>query len=127
MGIIIASFKNNSSFENKENLKRTAKMILTKQGASAEATEKILEKTIFSNNVTLNNYNADILRASYQISQNLYLKETLKQIKNTNNKNKKHTLGEIWELKKENNSTEYDGELKDFEVDLTSNNFFIAA
>ena len=127
MGISIASSKNNSNFENRENLKRTAKMILTKQGASAEATEKILEKTIFSNNVTLTNYNADILRASYQISQNLYLRETLKQIKNTNNKNKKHILGEIWELKKENNSTEYDGELKDFEVDLTSNNFFIAA
>ena len=72
MGISIASFKNNSSFENKENLKRTAKMILTKQGASAEATEKILEKTIFSNNVTLNNYNADVCFNSLKVNNNRF-------------------------------------------------------
>ena len=37
-------------FENKENLRNTAKEILNKNGSSKEATEKIIEETIFDNN-----------------------------------------------------------------------------
>ena len=126
MGFSIASSRNNS-FENKENLRRTAQMILNKQGASAETTNEIIEKTIFST-TGFNKSNIDILNASYYISQNASLKDTLKYLNTKSNKKaKKHILGEIWDSKDEKSSLEYEGELKDFEIDLSLNNIFIAA
>ena len=83
MGISIANSKNNN-FENKENLRRTAQMILNKQGASEKTTKEILDKTIFSTG-NLNNSNIDILKASYYVSQNTSLKETLKYLNTKSN------------------------------------------
>ena len=37
----------NSHFENKNELRETAKRILEKKGTSSEATQKILEKSVF--------------------------------------------------------------------------------
>ena len=80
-------------FENKENLRNTAKEILNKNGSSKEATEKIIEETIFDNNKNLNSYlnsQLNIAKASTQINLN----ETLKYLKKNINKKtmKKETI-----------------------------------
>ena len=45
MGINITHTMSNSNFENKNELRETAKRILEKKGTSSEATQKILEKS----------------------------------------------------------------------------------
>ena len=49
MSINITHTMNNSQFENRENLRNAARDILNRQNASAETTQKIMDKTIFNN------------------------------------------------------------------------------
>ena len=49
MTLSIAQTMNNSQFENKENLRNAARNILNRQGASQEATEKLLQNVFGSN------------------------------------------------------------------------------
>lgn len=132
MNINISHTMNNSNFEHKENLKNAAKDILSKQNASQEVMQKIIDQSLFENNVRYNsnyiNSQMSIFKASAQITQNLSLKETLKYLKNqaVNNNKKKHVLGELWNILNES-EIDYNGELIDFEIDTTKNNIFIAA
>lgn len=126
MSINISHTMNNSQFENRENLRNATKNILNRQGASAEATKKILEQAIFSEK----NYNTqfDVLRASSQITLNNSLKETLKYLKQHGSKKtkKEPVLGELWNIiNKEENI--YSGELVDFVIDTSLKNIFEAA
>ena len=126
MSINITHTMNSSQFENRENLRNAAKNILNKQGASAEASKKILEETIFSEK----KYNTqfDILRASSQITLNDSLKETLKYLKNQANKKtkKEPVFGELWNIIN-NEDRSYEGELIDFVIDSSLKNIFAAA
>ena len=71
--------------ENREILKRTAKNILTNSGANPEATQKIIEKTLFEGDRLLReqytNPQLNVLKAATQISINESLKETIKYLK----------------------------------------------
>ena len=71
--------------ENRDILKNTAKNILTNIGATPEATQKIVEKTLFEGDRLLKeqytNPQLSVLKASTQISINDTLKETLKYLK----------------------------------------------
>lgn len=132
MGLNITHTMNNMNFENRESLKNTAREILSKQGASAETSGAIIEKTIF--NTT--NKNGDfyinpqlaILKASSQISLNANLKETLKYIKSQANRKqpKSPVFGELWNSLNENYDNQ-ENELLDFEIDVNAKNIFIAA
>ena len=126
MSINITHTMNNSHFENRENLRNAAKNILNRQGASAEASKKILEETIFSEK----KYNTqfDILRASSQITLNDSLKETLKYLKTQANKKtkKEPVFGELWNIIN-NEDRSYEGELIDFVIDSSLKNIFAAA
>ena len=68
--------------ENREILKNTAKNILANSGATPEATQKIVEKTLFEGDRLLReqytNPQLSVLKASTQISISDTLKETLK-------------------------------------------------
>lgn len=114
------------SFENKDALKNAAREIFKRSNASKETTEKVVEKPIFTNTY---NSQADILRASTQISINNSLKETLRYLKAQGHRKPKKApvLGELWNLanksKEENN--EYN-EIFNIEIDLTQNNIFAA-
>ena len=116
-------------FENKENLRNTAKKILNKQGATPESTQKILEQTIFFNDSTKNTQNT-ILLTSSQITLNNSLRESLNKLKkqNRNNKQKKEPiLGELWASMDENSNIDYSNELFEYEIDSSLKNIFIAA
>lgn len=132
MGINITHTLGSFQFENKENLKNTARDILNKQGASQEASQKIIDKTIFNNSYQLSNIYSPqlaIIKASSQITANSNLKETLKYLKTQANKKttKKHTLGEFWEItQRESEENSYQGELVDFIIDNTIDNIFAA-
>lgn len=132
MTLNITHTMNNMNFENRESLKNTAREILSRQGASSEATKAIVEQTIFN---TVNkggdfyiNPQLAILKASSQISLNSNLNETLKYLKS--HANKKQTripvLGELWNSLKEQNSDEQ-YEVLEFEIDVNAKNIFIAA
>ena len=126
MGLNISQAMNNSHFENKENLRNTAKNILSKQGASAEKAQQIIEQSIFPQQ-KYPNLGMSILSTSTQITLNNSLKETLKYLKNNSKKEvKKHKLGELKNLKTLNNSN-YEGELANYEINYNEGNFFIAA
>lgn len=130
MGLNITHTMNNSQFENRENLRNAARDILNRQNASAETTQKIMDKTIFNNSYQLSNVYSPqlaIIKASSQISANGTLKETLKYLKDHSTKKttKAPVLGELWNLL--NNEVEYEGELIDFVIDETTKNIFIAA
>ena len=132
MSINITHTMNNFNFENRENLRHTAKDILNKQGASQESMQKILDNSLFDskNKYELTSLNPQlaIIKASSQITQNSSLKETLKYLKNkAANKDKKQpVLGELWNRVNEK-PIDYKGELIDFEIDLSVDNIFIAA
>lgn len=117
-------------FENKENLKQSAQNILSKQGASNEVAEKIINQTIF--NATNSGINAQIalIHASKSINTNNNLKETLKYLKSnaTKKSSKLHVFGEIWDdfYNDEDNKNCYNEELFDFVINL-DNNIFAAA
>ena len=130
-GLNITHTMNNMNFENRESLKNTARDILNRQGASAEVTNSILEKAIFSSNKGGDLYinpQLAILKASSQISLNNKLSETLKYIKSRANKKQEKTpvFGEIWNNFVYDNE-EYAGELLEFEIDSNIKNIFIAA
>lgn len=120
---------NNFHFENQDNLRNTAKDILTRQGASREASQNILQKSVFTQPNSEVSYmpHLAIIKASSQISVNNPLKETLKYLKSHANRKvaKEPVLGELWDLfnKEELN---YDGELLDFEIDSSIINIFAA-
>ena len=126
MSINITHTMNSFQFESRENLRNAAKNILNRQGASTEATNKILEQAIFS--AKNSNAQFDILKASSQITLNESLKETIKYLKTKANKKtkKKHIIGELWNIiSKEEIS--YEGELVDFVIDSSLKNIFAAA
>lgn len=132
MGLNITHTMNNMNFENRESLRNTAKEILNKQGASTEATNSILEKTIFNTQNKGGDFYINpqlaILKASSQISLNNNLKETLKYIKSQAHKKqtKQPVFGELWNLFNEE-IEKYEGEMLEFEIDLNAKNIFIAA
>lgn len=133
MGMNITHTMNNFNFENKQNLRNTAKDILNRQGASNNSMKNILNQTIFgsennSSDIFVNPQLA-ILKASNQISANNSLKETLKYLKQQANKKnqKKAILGDIWNNFNENVKEPYQGELLDFEIDNNAHNIFEAA
>lgn len=70
--------------ENSEFLRSAAKNILNRS-ASPEATQRIIEKTLFNSDVQLRelytNPQLSVIKASTQISINNSLKETLKYLK----------------------------------------------
>ena len=128
MGLNIAH-TTSFQFENRENLRNTAKNILSRQGASEEFSQKIIDDAIFSQIKNKVDYNAqlDILKASSQISLNNSLKETLKYLKTKANKKnvKQPVFGELWNtLSKED--TDYQGELINFVIDDSIENIFAA-
>lgn len=127
MGLNITHAMNSFQFENRENLRNTAKNILNKQGASSETTQKVLEQTIFQKEY-LQSPQLNVLRASTQITLSDSLKETLKYLKEQAHKksNKQPVLGELWNIVN-NTEKSYEGELIDFEIDSSVKNIFIAA
>ena len=132
MGLNITQTMTGFQFENKENLRNAAKNILENKGASQEATQKIIEKTIFDNNTQIRdsyiNPQLSIIKASSQITINDSLKETLKYLKNNAHKKitKEPVLGELWNLFSQE-EVEYKGELCDYVIDENATNIFIAA
>lgn len=127
MGLNISQTMNNSQFENRESLRRTAKNILLKQNASNENAQKIIDQLIFLPNARKINTQADILNISSQIAIQNSMKETIKSLKdNFAKKNvKKAQLGELFELL-DLDTGSYAGELVDYEINY-NNNIFIAA
>lgn len=118
-------------FENKENLRNTAKNILNRQGVSAEAENNIMEKAVFDySGESYANAQLAILKASSQISLSSSLKETLKYLKSHPVKRveKEPVLGELWNLL---NSQEDDenslNDIIELEIDYSAENIFAAA
>ena len=132
MGINITHTMDLFQFENKENLRNTAKQILNKSGASNETLQKIVDKTIFDSNTQIkelySNPQLAVIKASSQISMNNTLKETLKYLKSHANKKitKEPVLGELWDKLNNAESDSYKGELLDFQIDNTAVNIFAA-
>lgn len=132
MGINITHTMDLLQFENKENLRNTAKNILNKNGASEEAAQKIVEKTIFDADKQIkelySNPQLAVIKASSQITMNNTLKETLKYLKSHANQKitKEPVLGELWEKLNSANEDNYKGELLDFQIDDTAVNIFAA-
>lgn len=124
MGINI-THTNSFQFENRENLRNTARNILNRKGASPETMQKIIDKTIFDTKAFYNNSGVSA-NIAQQIAINNSLKETLKYLKNNKKPAKKPVLGELYNIvsDKEDN---YQGELSDFEIDNSIKNIFIAA
>lgn len=124
MGINI-THTNSFQFENRENLRNTARNILNSKGASPETMQKIIDKTIFDTKAFYNNSGVSA-NIAQQIAINNSLKETLKYLKNNKKPAKKPVLGELYNIvsDKEDN---YQGELSDFEIDNSIKNIFIAA
>ena len=127
MGLNITHTMNNSQFESRENLRKAAKNILNKQGASSESTQKVLEQTIIQKEA-FQSPQLTVLKASTQITLNESLKETLKYLKNQAHKkySKQPILGELWNIVNSSENS-YEGELIDFEIDSSVKNIFIAA
>ena len=136
MGLNVSMFYS-YQLENRESLRNTAKNILSNSGASTEAAQKIIEKTIFDNDRQINeiytNSQLAVLKASTQISVNGTLKETLKYLKTHAAKKpvKEPVLGELWSIFSANNQSSeqnpYKGELCDFQIDKNAKNIFAAA
>lgn len=127
MGINIT--QTNYSFENRENLRNTAREILNKQNNSNEPAQNILNKTIFGSESSIySNAQLSILKASSQISINGTLKETLKYLKNNPVKktDKRVILGELWDLFTQNENDK-PVEISDWEIDYSAENIFAAA
>lgn len=123
-------------FENKENLKSAAKNILTNSGANTEATQKIIQQTIFEGDRQMKeaylNSQMAILKASTQISVNGTLKETLRYLKSQPKKDvkKEPVFGEIWNIFSANNEASEKNpyeEIYGFEIDKNAKNIFAAA
>lgn len=131
MGINITHTMDSFQFENRENLRNTAKNLLSNKGASKETVQKIVDKTIFDVKYrdSYQNPQLAIIKASTQMSVNNSLKETLKYLKNHAAKRQAKTpvLGELWNIAtKSLEEKPYNGELCDFEVDSSLKNIFAA-
>lgn len=133
MGINITHTTDLFQFENKENLRNTAKNLLSRQGASQQSVQNIMDRTIFNTNNQLKevytNQQLAVIKASAQVSMNESLKETIKYLKNHAKKQpaKEPVLGEIWNLtSKLKEETPYEGELSDYEIDSSLKNIFAA-
>ncbi len=132
MGINITHTMDLFQFENKENLRNTARYILNKNGASEEASQKIVEKTIFDADKQIKDWYSNpqlaVIKASSQISMNNTLKETLKYLKSHANKKitKEPVLGELWEKLNSSSENVYKGELLEFQIDDAAVNIFAA-
>lgn len=133
MGINITHTTDLFQFENKENLRNTAKDLLSRQGASQQSVQNIMDKTIFNTNNQLKevytNQQLAVIKASAQVSMNESLKETIKYLKNHAKKQptKEPVLGEIWNLtSKLKEDAPYEGELSDYEIDSSLKNIFAA-
>ena len=126
MGMNITHTMNSFQFENRENLRNTARDILNKK-APEKTVENIAEKA-FNANTSYQNPQLAIIKASSQITANNSLKETLKYLKTQANKKaeKKHTLGELWEIVNKDEEIAYQGELVDFVIDNSVDNIFAA-
>ena len=117
MGLNV-SMDYNFRLENRENLRNAAKNILDNGGAPSEATQRIIDKTLFEKQEI--NPQLSIIKASTQISVNNTLKETLKYLKSHANQkvNKTPMLGDLWNVFSANNEASeqnpYKGELIDF-------------
>lgn len=109
-------------FENRENLRNTAKQILNNKGASKEGVNRIMEATVFDYQPQL-----AIIKASSQISVNNSLKETLKYLKSHAAKRqaKEPVLGELWNIFTSKEISE-ENELFNFEIDENAENIFAA-
>ena len=131
MSINITHTMNSFNFENRDSLRNTAKDILSRQGASNESMQKIIDQTIFDAKqaTVMSSLNPQlaIIKASSQITLNNSMKETLRYLKSQSAKRakKEPTLGELWSIVQEN-EIEYDGELLDIVVDLQQKNIFAA-
>ena len=122
--------------ENRDILKNTAKNILTNIGATPEATQKIVEKTLFEGDRLLKeqytNPQLSVLKASTQISINDTLKETLKYLKTHAKKETKKApvFGELWNIASANNQASeknpYQNELYEYQIDKDTVNIFAA-
>lgn len=125
MGINITHTMSSFQFENRENLRNTAKQILNNQSSSTEAIRKIVEQTVFP----VQNSQQLILNMSSQVTLNNSLKETLKYLKSHANKKteKEPVLGELWNIMSKESNNTYTGELQDFEIDENAKNIFAAA
>ena len=132
MGINITHTMDLFQFENKENLRNTARNILNKQGASEETAQKMVEKTIFDSDKQIkevySNPQLAVIKASSQISMNNTLRETLKYLKSHANQKitKEPVLGELWEKLNSTKEDSYKGELLDFQIDDSAVNIFAA-
>ena len=132
MGINITHTMDLFQFENKENLRNTARNILNKQGASEETAQKMVEKTIFDSDKQIkevySNPQLAVIKASSQISMNNTLKETLKYLKSHANQKitKEPVLGELWEKLNSTKEDSYKVELLDFQIDDSAVNIFAA-
>ena len=69
------SHTNSFQFENRENLKNYAKNILTRQGASQETSQRLVDQTIFTRQEANYAPHLAIIKASSQISLNNNLKD----------------------------------------------------
>lgn len=129
MGLNV-SMDYNFRLENRENLRNAAKNILDNGGAPSEATQRIIDKTLFEKQEI--NPQLSIIKASTQISVNNTLKETLKYLKSHANKkvHKTPMLGDLWNVFSANNEASeqnpYKGELIDFKIDNNAKNIFAA-
>ena len=122
--------------ENRDILKNTAKNILTNSGATPEATQEIVEKTLFEGDRLLKeqytNPQLSVLKASTQISINNTLKETLKYLKSHAKKETKKipVFGELWNIASANNQASeknpYQNELYEYQIDKDTVNIFAA-
>lgn len=120
--------------ENKDILKNIARNILNNSGSTPEATQKIIDRTLFEGDRLLKeqytNPQLNILKASTQISINDSLKSTLNYLKSRSkiSSKKKPVFGELWNIANVNNesSKESKNELYEFEIDKKAKNIFAA-
>jgi len=130
MGINITQTMGGYQFENRENQRNTAKEIFSKQGATDESLNEVMDKTIFSfsnNNTNVySNVQLSIIKAASQINVNDSLKETLKYLKSHTAKRqeKEYVLGELWDMFTKEQK-EYENTI-DLEIDFSAENIFAA-
>ena len=127
MGFNITQTTNNYGFENRENQRNTATMILNRSGASEGVSNQNLNKTIFDyDGRVYSNAQLSILKAASQISLNGTLKETLRYLKSQPIKKAAKTpvLGELWNLfTREQEEYKY---IDEWEIDYSAENIFAA-
>ena len=125
MGLFVST---SNSFENREQLRSTAREILIRGGVKEEVVSKITDTGIFDKTISSANPQLSIIKASTQISLNQSLNETLKYLRAHSKKEaKKPVFGELWNIVKTTNENSeqnpYHGELYEFHIDMEKNIF----